>query len=292
MPTRRTWRTRSTSSARTVDANPASHGVAGHGTSARSVRLVPSDRAPGQVFSASRPGALATSPGPGSERPRGRLGACLKEAVPRDGGGNQGRRLRAPSCAHRVLHAGRRRPAQGHVRRLPAGGHAGRRHHRPRQRLRGLRLLGQGERRGHQADHRDRGLRGPRAPAVPAAGAVGNPGAEGRRRVRRRGVHPHDAARRDHRGHAQPVPAVLAGLARRLFPQAPDGPRTAGGARQGDHRHHRLRVRRGADQAPARPVRRGGRGGGRLPRHLRPGQLLRRDHGPRPGRSSSGSGTA
>ena len=124
-------------------------------------------------------------------------------------------------------------------------------------------------RRRHQADHRDRGLRGPRAPAVPAAGALGNPGAEGRRRVRRRGVHPHDAARRDHRGHAQPVPAVLACLARRLFPQAPDGPRTAGGARQGHHRHHRLRVGRGADQAPARPVRRGGRGGGRLPRHLR-----------------------
>ena len=30
-----------------------------------------------------------------------------------------------------------------------------------------------------------------------------------------RRLHPHDAARRDHRGHAQPVPAVLARLASR-----------------------------------------------------------------------------
>ena len=133
--------------------------------------------------------------------------------------------------------------------------HAGRRHHRPRQRLRRLRLLGQGDGGRHQADHRHRGLRGARAPPAPAAGALGDPGAEGRRRLRRRCLHAHDAARRDHRGHAQPVPAVLAGLAGGLLPQAPDGPRTAGGPLQGDHRHHRLPVRRGADQAPARPVR-------------------------------------
>ena len=61
--------------------------------------------------------------------------------------------------------------------------------------------------------------------------------------------------------------------------------------RQGDHRHHRLPRRRGADQAPARPGPPGAGGGRRLPRHLRPGQLLRRDHGPRPRRSSSGSRT-
>ena len=40
-----------------------------------------------------------------------------------------------------------------------------------------------------------------------------HPGALGRRRrgrrVRRRRVHAHDDARRDHRGHAQPVPAVV-----------------------------------------------------------------------------------
>ena len=107
---------------------------------------------------------------------------------------------------------------------------------------------------GHQADHRHRGLRRARAPAVPAAGPLGHPGAEGRRRVRRGRLHAHDAARRDHRGHAQPVPAVLAGLARGLLPQAADGPRTARRARQGHHRHHRLPVRRGADPAPARPV--------------------------------------
>ena len=69
--------------------------------------------------------------------------------------------------------------------------------------------------------------------AVPAAGPLGEPGAEGRRRVRRRRLHPHDAARRDHRGHAQPVPALLLRLARGLLPQAADGPRTARRPRRG-----------------------------------------------------------
>ena len=203
--------------------------------------------------------------------------------------GLQGR-LRPPARAHRVLDAGRGRAAEGHVRRVRAGGHVGRGHDRPRQRLRRLRLLVQGDQGRDQADHRHRGLRRPRAPPAPAAGALGHPGPEGRRRVRRRRLHPHDAARRDHRGHAQPVPAVLAGLAGGLFPQAADGPRTAGRARPGDHRHHRLPVRRGADPAAARPVPAGARGGRRLPRHLRPGQLLRRDHGPRPEHRAAGPG--
>ena len=111
--------------------------------------------------------------------------------------------------------------------------HAGHRHDRPRQRLRRLRLLVEGDGGRHQADHRHRGLRRARAPQAPAAGALGHPGAEGRRRLRRRRLHAHDAARRDHRGHAQPVPAVLAGLAGGLLPQAADGPGTARRARQG-----------------------------------------------------------
>ncbi len=49
----------------------------------------------------------------------------------------------------------------------------------------------------------------------------------------------------------------------------------------GLHRDHRLPVRRGADPAPARPVRRGGGGGGGLPRHLRRRELLLRADGPR-----------
>ena len=91
----------------------------------------------------------------------------------------------------------------------------------------------------------------------------GTPGAEGRRRLRRRRLHPHDAAGRDHRGHAQPVPAVVARLAGGLLLQAADGPGAARRARQGDHRHHRLPVRRGADPAAARPVPRGAGGGRR-----------------------------
>ena len=90
-----------------------------------------------------------------------------------------------------------------------------------------------------------------------------------------------------HRGHAQPVQAGLAGLARGLLPQAADGPRAAVAVRQGHHRHHRLRRRRGADQAAARPVRPGPGSGGRLPRHLRPGQFLRRADAPWPGRRAA-----
>ena len=48
------------------------------------------------------------------------------------------------------------------------------------------------------------------------------------------------------------------------------------------HRDDRMPVGRGADAPAARPVRRGREGGIRLPRHLRPRELLRRDHGPRP----------
>ena len=51
---------------------------------------------------------------------------------------------------------------------------------------------------------------------------------------------------------------------------------------EGPDRHHRLRRRRGPDPAAARPVRRGARGRGRVPGHLRRGELLLRDHGPRP----------
>ena len=51
--------------------------------------------------------------------------------------------------------------------------------------------------------------------------------------------------------------------------------------RHGPHRHHRLPLRRGADPAAARPVRRGAQGGRRVPGHLRQGELLLElmDHG-------------
>ena len=47
-------------------------------------------------------------------------------------------------------------------------------------------------------------------------------------------------------------------------------------------RDDRMPLRRGADAPAARAVRRGPESGIRLPRHLRPRELLRRDHGPRP----------
>ena len=95
---------------------------------------------------------------------------------------------------------------------------------------------------------------------------------------------------RDNAGPAQPVPALLPLLRRGHAGQvAPDG--------QGDHRGalrrpdglHRLPVRRAADQAAARPVRRGAQGRGRrVAGHLRQGELLPRADGPRPGHRAPG----
>ena len=53
--------------------------------------------------------------------------------------------------------------------------------------------------------------------------------------------------------------------------------------RQGPHRHHRLPLRRGPDQAAPGPLQGGDAGGVGLPGHLRQGELLLRTDGPRPG---------
>ena len=87
---------------------------------------------------------------------------------------------------------------------------------------------------------------------------------------------------RRRRWAAQPFPDRVAVQHRGSLPQAPDRPGAALDVRPGHHRHDRLPVRRGPDPAAARPVRRGGHGGGRLPRHLRAGQLLPRADGARP----------
>ena len=68
---------------------------------------------------------------------------------------------------------------------------------------------------------------------------------------------------------------------RGLLLQAAHGPRAAADLLTGRHRHDRLSVGRGADAAATRPVRRSSERGVRLPRHLRQGELLLRDHGPR-----------
>ena len=121
-------------------------------------------------------------------------------------------------------------------------------------------------------------------------GALGPAGADERRRLRRRRVHAHD-----HAGRRTPT-----GL-RNLF-RLSRWPRIEGyfykprmdreliaTLRRGHHRHHRLPVRRGADPAAARATttrRCGGRG--RVPGHLRPGQLLPRADGPRPRHRDAG----
>ena len=106
-----------------------------------------------------------------------------------------------------------------------------------------------------------------------------------------RRLHPHDAARRDHRRHAQPLPALLAVLARGVLLQAARRPRAARGVRRRPHRHHRLPLGRGPDLAADRRLRQGPPGRRRLPGHPRPGQLLPRADGPRARPSRPGSAT-
>ncbi len=177
--------------------------------------------------------------------------------------------VRPPAQPHRVLDARRcgagRRPVRGGR----ADGDAGAGHHRPRLRLRGVRVLEAVPQARREADHRRRGLRHPRhAPHRP------HPGHLRRRRPRRRllarPVHAHDAAGRERRGHAQPVPDVVAGQPRRRLRQVPAArPRAAPDLQRRPDRHHGLRQRRGADPAAPGPVRQGARGRGRPARHLR-----------------------
>ena len=122
-------------------------------------------------------------------------------------GSANGRLLRPPARPHRVLHARRRRAPRraGPAHRRPR--HAGGGDDRPRQRVRCLRLLQEGEGRGGQADHRHGGVRRPQHLALRAQGRQllrRRP----RRRLGARRVHPHDPALGDHRGHAQPLPPL------------------------------------------------------------------------------------
>ena len=97
------------------------------------------------------------------------------------------------------------------------------------------------------------------------------------------GLHPHD----DVGGRTPTACTTCSGSPRAprrglLQQVAPDGQRADRRARRGDHRHHRLPVRRGADPAAARPVRRGAQGRRDVPGHLRQGELLPGADGPRP----------
>ena len=131
----------------------------------------------------------------------------LDRGVARDDGERLPGLLRPPPRPHRVLHARRCRPTRGHGRAHGRAGHAGDRDDRPRQRVRRLRVLQEGEGRRGQADHRHRGLLRPQHLPLRAQGRQllrRRP----RRRLRPRCLHPHDAALGVHRGHAQPLPAL------------------------------------------------------------------------------------
>ena len=168
-------------------------------------------------------------------------------------------------------------------------GHDARGDDRPRQHVRRRRVppAGQGGRR-HAGD-RDRGLRRARVPDQHQPHPVGPAAPEEGRRLRLAALTCTRPSGPEQRGPAQPVPALLPLLRRGLAGQvAPDG--------QGAHRRalgradglDRLPVGRAADQAAARPVRRGAQGRGRVAGHLRQGELLPGADGPRPGHRAAG----
>ncbi len=191
-----------------------------------------------------------------------------------------------PPHPHRVLDA--RRGGAGE--RPRAGGGRGRaarpRDHRPRQHVRGPRLLRRLPQGRHQPGHRHRGLHGRRV-APRAAGAAGQGGRHRRRHRRgREALLPPDPPGRVERGLPQPAEALVGRLPRGLLLQAPPRLGAAGAPRQGTHRHDGL-PRRGRPPGPA--GRRPGEGrdaGGAPAGHLRQGQPLRRGPGPRPARAA------
>ena len=178
-------------------------------------------------------------------------------------------------------------------RRCQADGHAGHRHDRPRQHLRRLRLLEQGDQApGSSRSSASRPTSRPSTAACKKPVQWGTP-AQKDDDVSGAGAYTHmtllaETTEGMHNLFRLSSRASLEGYFRK--------PRMdrelLAELRQGDHRDHRLPRRRGADQAPARPVRGGPPGRRGLPRHLRPGQLLRRDHGPRPEHRAQRTGTA
>ena len=191
-----------------------------------------------------------------------------------------------PPHPHRVLDAGRggagERPGRGGRGRRPAGP----RDHRPRQHVRGPRLLRGVPQGRHQPDHRHRGLHGRRVPPRAAGPAGQGRRHRGRHRRGREALLPPDPAGRVERGLPQPAQAVVGRLPRGLLLQAPPRLGAARAPRQGPHRHHRVpRRRRPPGPAGRRPGQ--GRDAGRPPPgHLRPGQPLRGDPGPRAARAA------
>ena len=152
------------------------------------------------------------------------------------------RLLRSPARAQRVLDA---RRGRAHRSADPGGGpagDAGDRRHRPRQHVRGVRVLQDREGCRHQADHRHRGVRHPgHAPLRQGARALGDARAERRRRLGLGRVHAHDAAR----PRATRACTTSSGCRRwashgGLLLQAAHGPRAAADLLEGPHRDDRL----------------------------------------------------
>ena len=183
----------------------------------------------GALHPADRPrGGPVTSPAPRFAPrglpPRGGLPPWADGSMP-EGGGTSWRHpaagdpgsIRAPARAHRVLDAGRRGPAERRCsRQCQADGHAGHRDDRPRQHV--TAPTTSTRRRPRPGSSRSSASRPTSRPST-AATSSRSGGAPRRRRTTTspaRGAYTHmTMLRRDHRGHAQPVQAVLPGLASR-----------------------------------------------------------------------------
>ena len=179
------------------------------------------------------------------------------------------------------------------LRRGQPAGDAGGGDHRPRQHARRVRLLqaGQGRRR-----HPDARRRGVRRAGVALSQERGSSGAARSRRATTSPATARSPTRRCGRA-TRPACRTCSRLNSRASMEGHyvKWPRMdielIAEHAEGIMAHHRLPVRRGADPAAARPVRRGAQGRRGLPGHLRQGELLPGDHGPRPRPSSGGSAT-
>ncbi len=143
------------------------------------------------------------------------------------------------------------------VRRGRPDGDAGRRDHRPRLPVRRLRVLEEGEEVRRQADHRLEAYLTPGTSRFDRTRVRWGDGRRGRR-VRRRRLHPHDAAGPENNEgmHNLFRMGSLASLEGHFYKPRMDR-ELLHDVRQGAHRDDRLPVRRGADPAAARAVRGG-----------------------------------
>ncbi len=184
------------------------------------------------------------------------------------------RRFRPPPPPQPVLPPRRRQPPAGALQARRRARDVRRRRHGSREHVRGVRLLPRGRQERRAPDPRRRGLHRSGRPARPRG--------PGRERVRGGLRLPPDAARGDAGRVPEPRAPRVRGVSDRLLPPAADGQGAPARAFRGAHRPVGMPQGRGCRIAGPRQLRGRQARVPRVPGHLRQGQFLRRDHGPRP----------